>query len=169
MYLGVDPGVSGGIAVVGENAEVVSLGKMPHCPRAIWEYFSGLPYVDAAGGTLYRYVVGIEKVGGWTGGRKGYGGNQAPGSRMFKFGENRGLCFMAALVALDVDPIEIDPKRWQHHFGMKKAKGETPTHFKGRLYWKARALYPTQRGLTLKTCDALLIARYLWETTRANP
>ena len=153
FYVGIDPGKQGGIAVVsgrrGVNWLAVHLTSMPTTDKDVLDYIE-----------MYRVRHGnpslavIEKVGGYI------AGNPAPGSAMFNFGKGYGALCMA-LVALEVSFEEVPPQRWQKAMGVgKRKKTETKTAWKNRLRSKAQQLYPDVPGITLSTCDALLIATF---------
>ena len=164
VYLGIDPGASGGLAVVKGNN--VTLIKMPSTEAEVWDVFQ-CSEVD--------FAV-IEQVGGYTkasGG--GEGGGAANGSAMFKFGRSYGMLLMA-LTAAQIPFEEVHPAKWQKglgiapkHKGKKKVVGlaantvvvgsESKVQFKNRLKHKAEQLFPGVK-VTLATSDALLLAEY---------
>lgn len=146
-FLGIDPGVNGGIAVVSWLGAAV--WPMHVTERDIW----GLIKVLRDTGIAFAM---IEKVGGFMGGG---GKNMAAAHTMFKFGASVGFlrgCLTSAGIPFD----EITPQRWQKAIGVnKRSKAESKTQFKNRLKQKAQQLFP-YIPVTLKTCDALLIAEY---------
>ena len=94
-------------------------------------------------------IVYMEKVGGYA------GGPGQPGSSMFNFGRGYGHLEMAAwLYGMRLELVV--PQTWQKALAIS-AKGPER---KKRLKEKAQQLYPTVDGITLKTCDALLILDY---------
>jgi hypothetical protein len=171
VYLGIDPGMSGGLAVIrGGKVEAVA---MPATEKDIWLWLS----MSAAP----AFAV-IEKV-------QGYIGVGHPGSGMFKFGANYGGLRMA-LIAAGIPFDEVTPQRWQKVLGIsprkkhnrtikvvakkgkrkgrlidKKVGGETDSQFKGRLRAKAQQIFPSEK-VTLATADALLLAHYCRMTQR---
>ena len=160
VYIGVDPGLSGGMAYITCEG-IVSVQSMPLTEKDIWMWFQSLALVFPA--RENRLVGVIEKVGGYIP-RKGKGGTDGqPGSSMFKFGASYGGLRMA-MIAAGIPFDEVPPKKWQHEMGVIGSKGETKSQFKNRLKAKAQQLYPEER-ITLATCDALLIARYALKTT----
>lgn len=169
VYLGIDPGVKGGLALVQKG--IYGTGKaecqgIPATPRDFWDYLG-----------LLRENYGVvfcclEKVGGFV------KGNPAPGSAMFEFGKGVGLA-VGLLVAAGIPYEEVEPQRWQKALGIPPRRkgrldkvamdtpGETPrrigeeskTAFKNRLKARAQQLYPKLK-VTHATADALLIATY---------
>jgi hypothetical protein len=153
IYLGIDPGASGGLAVI--DGKTVSLSSMPDTERDLWNWFNSNRLWAK---TNYKEIFGlIEKVGGYI------KGNATPGSAMFNFGVSYGRLRMC-LVGNGIPFEEITPQRWQKELAIptrstgKNGKAEeSKVEFKRRLKQKAENLYPLV-SLTLATCDALLIA-----------
>ena len=149
IYLGLDPGASGGIAWV--SSDSVESVAMPSTDRDIWDWLTA-PGPFGEERTLPTHAV-LEKVNGYV----GDGGN--PGSAMFKFGTSYGSLKMA-LTAAGIPFEEIPPQTWQKALGIpKRKKGESKTVWKNRLKAHAQRLFP-QEKITLATADALLIATY---------
>ena len=165
IYLGIDPGASGGLAEIGvAQRQYCKVVAMPGTERDIWEW-------------IEERMVGvavIEKVHAMP-------GNGVSG--MFKFGMGYGGLRMA-LIAAGIPFEEVTSQAWLRALGIpfrkphtkvrqveiKKGKnkgklreerygGETDTEFKNRLKAKAQQLFPGIQ-VTLKTADALLIALY---------
>ena len=109
LYIGIDPGMSGGIATLhGGKAHV---DPMPETEADIWYLFRSLAksYVEAV------KVALIEQVTGYVGGV----GNT--GSSQFKFGTNYGLCRMAC-IASGVRLEQVTPNVWQRALGIPPRK-----------------------------------------------
>ena len=166
VFIGIDPGVNGGLAWVSVAANgkyTVKADPMPETRLGILKWFS-----DASGSQIPRYVV-MEKVGGfissgWGEGKK----NMASAHTMFAFGKSVGWVEMA-LEVFGMEPKMVVPKVWQdftgvlarqyHKVGKKVVWDEKKEAYKGRLKTKAVELFPSAKP-TLKTCDALLLAWY---------
>lgn len=143
VYLGIDPGASGGLAFV--SGSLVQAVAAPDTLRDLWEWVSNRWESTA-------FAV-IEKVGGYV------AGNPSPGSAMFNFGKSYGLLLMA-LTAAEIPFEEVTPQRWQKGLGIPpRGKDEEKREFKNRLKERAQQLFPKEK-ITLSTCDALLIAEY---------
>lgn len=152
IYLGIDPGQSGGLAarkVVVGSAYVTSLTKMPATERDIWEWIDQFSH-------NMEVIAIIEKVHAMP-------DNGVSG--MFKFGMGYGGLKMA-LCAADIPYEEVSPHTWQKALGItvrqkknKKGPGETKVAFKQRLRAFAQKLFPKVE-VSLATADALLIALY---------
>lgn len=151
-YVGIDPGVSGGIAVVWSDGLVDSL-PMPVTEREVWHCFRSMaPRTPPLQHNLFAV---IEKVSGFAGDR----GSGSNGPAMFKFGQSYGGLRMA-LVAAGIPFEEVTPQTWQKAMGVpSRKKEETRVQFKNRLKGRASQLFPNEK-VTLATCDALLIAEY---------
>lgn len=150
FYIGIDPGASGGLAVIRktEGKYAATAIKMPDTPRDIWDWIR-------QGSSTNTFAV-IEKVGGFV------KGNPVPGSAMFNFGKGAGWLEMA-LIGAWIPYEEAMPQKWQKALGIPpKKKDETKTAWKNRLKKKAQQLFPTLEAgsITLATADALLIATY---------
>lgn len=151
VYVGIDPGASGGIAVLrGHEFAVTALDKMTD--RDVWNFLASA----AAGRPV---VAAIERNTGYVGG----GGNT--GSSMFAFGESSGF-LRGLLVAAGASFERVQPNAWQRALGVpprgKKGKGravESKASFKRRLRQAAEQLFP-KVNVTNATADALLIAEY---------
>ncbi len=157
IYLGIDPGVSGGLcAMRGNNLVLIS---MPDELEGVWGWIS-------ACGDIFRseggYAV-IEKVSGWMGGnRKGDGSEAtsqgAPGSTMFTFGASYGALKMA-LIASGIPFEAVTPQVWQKPLSLLSRKEVGPQGHKRALRDEAQRLFPEEK-VTLKNCDALLLCNY---------
>lgn len=149
-YIGIDPGMDGGLCWLAEDSKgkprVISLNPMPDTESGIIRWVVNLGVKNIA-------RICIEQVHAMP-------GNGVTG--MFKFGINYGglrMCLLAKDLAFDA----VSPQKWQKTLGIPPKKStEKPSQWKNRLKEFAKDLYPTQDGITLKTCDALLIAHYTW-------
>lgn len=156
IYIGVDPGASGGMANLFDDH--VFLSPMPATEKDVWEWFAS--FSDRNGGGKYNSFAVIEKVGGYLqGGGDGPGGGAANGSAMFKFGKSVGF-LIGCLTAAGIPFEEVTPQKWQKGLGIPpRKKGESKTDWKNRLKQFAQRLYPSEK-ITLATADALLLATY---------
>lgn len=153
IYLGIDPGAGGGIAIIHGNK--VSCYPMPDTETDLWNVIEGVAEIMRL---HYGGFALLEQVGGFVGKGEGEkGGGRANGSAMFKFGANYGDCRMA-LVASGIPHERWPPAKWLKFLGIpNKKKGETRSEWKNRLKGHAQQLFP-QVKVTLATADALLIA-----------
>lgn len=154
-FIGIDPGVNGGFAILGANVEVEAFA-MPDTELAVWQWFNDVAYWHGA-----NCFACIEQVGGWVGShqrKEGDDGSESnPGSAMFTFGQSYGSLRMA-LVATGIPFEAVRPQAWQKVIGVKR-NGEDTTRWKNVLKAKAQQLFPSLK-VTKATADALLIAAY---------
>ena len=152
FYMGIDPGQSGGIAIlraVGNrqwsDGRDCRLYPMPTTEADVWDVFLK---------NCHTKMAVIERV------------HSMPGQGVastFKFGMGYGGLRMA-LVASSIPFDEVTPRTWQKAVGTSPKKStESKTRFKNRIKQKAQQLFPKE-NVTLKTCDALLIALYCRRT-----
>jgi hypothetical protein len=156
VYMGVDPGKSGGIALLfsdrGNIVKVIAT-HMPDTPKDVFEWIRDAAVIDAKDLLGFKECIAIiEQVGGYT-------GEGQPGSAMFNFGKGVGHLEMA-LLACNIPTESVPPRKWQKALGISgKKKTETKTQWKNRLKSVAQRLFPSEK-VTLATADALLIATY---------
>ena len=79
-------------------------------------------------------------------------------SSAFKFGVNYGVC-QAALAAAKIPYTTVTPQKWQKALFGTRGKGLKGAEKKRFLKAEALKLFPGEK-LTLKTCDAALLAWY---------
>ena len=149
MYVGIDPGASGGAAAIHYDGEVEVVKFKGITLTDLWWRFKEI------GGYCPR--AAIEVV------------HSMPGqgvSSTFKFGQSYGN-LEAFLVAAEIPFERVAPTVWQREFGLtRKDKSETKTAKKNRHKAKAQELFPSLK-ITHATADALLIAEWL-RRTRAS-
>lgn len=143
-FIGIDPGLSGGMAVLDKDGLVFELIAMPATEKDQGEVIMQLP--DYGIFVLIEWInPAIQKIGK---------------SQMSKLYGN----YMALRMALSVAEIpfeDIKPVKWQRSLGIQsRKKSENTTQWKNRLKAKAQQLFPKD-DVTSNTCDALLIAEYL--------
>lgn len=142
--IGIDPGFSGGIAVMDEAHKVVKVSNMPETPMDILDL---LRCYEGSGAVAY-----LEDVG------KGIPGQSS--SATAKFARHNGHLEMA-LLALRIPTVKCTPQKWQKMYQLGKSGDYGKTEWKNRLKAKAQELFPDLgKKVTLKTADALLIAMY---------
>jgi crossover junction endodeoxyribonuclease RuvC len=154
-YLGIDPGKTGGIAIVSGEGVTITW-DMPKTEGDLAELFACR--ISACRVSLCL----IERVHAFPG---------AGVTSMFTFGRGAGV-LIGLLLAHKIPHEEIRPRTWQKALGIsprykrpKKPKmdlkyyppEESITEFKRRLMGTAQALFP-EVDVTLKTADALLLA-----------
>ena len=144
-YLGIDPGASGGFCLL-EDGGVVRLTPMPKAIKGICNVFEHWYYASEAL---------LEKVGGYLPKSEGN-----IGSAMFQFGRSYGR-LETLLTEWAIPYEEVQPAEWQRAVGISpRRKSEKKHQYKRRIKEQAITLFPGVKGITLNTCDALLIALY---------
>lgn len=145
IIIGIDPGVSGGIVTLGISNAPILLESMPNTESGILAAIRSLDVVDQPIVVFIEWIhPAIQGIGK---------------SSMSKLYGNYKACRMA-VKAVGHRLEEIKPRDWQRGLGIPKRKeSETATEWKNRLKDRAKEIYPCAK-VTLKTCDALLIAEY---------
>lgn len=140
--LGIDPGMSGGIACLyvdtfngGVTAET---WKMPETEKDVWDLFE--QHKSFLGHVTHAYIEDVHAMPG-----QGV-------TSMFKFGYGLGGLRMA-LIGHGIPFEKVAPGRWQRSLGCLSGGDKNITKR------KAQELYPTIR-VTHANADALLIATY---------
>lgn len=169
IFVGIDPGASGGIAWVEGSA--VTFRSMPKTYREILHVYQTLD--------TDWVRVAMELV-------SGYIGVGQPGSSMFNFGANFGALEMGLVSLGVVDATDyhekvsrgnhpptfykkVRPQAWQKALGIpSRKKTETKTAWKNRLKAEAEHIFPSLKP-TLATADALLLAHYARVTYGGQP
>ena len=144
-YIGVDPGVSGGLVVI-DNGSIIA----EKCPKKV---------VDMA--AIFQAAIGsadtdnvrflMERV--WA------RPNNAS-SRAFTYGVNYGQ-WLGIAASQEIKMYTTLPNAWIKWIGCPKALQKTKR--KNWLKDKAKELYPQLKKITLATADAILIAHYAKE------
>lgn len=146
IYLGIDPGKSGGLAMirVGAGPREVMLEPMTENAQGVLEWLGEIDMTEDSFAVLERV-------------------HAMPGqgvTSMFTFGRGYGR-LECALAAASIPYEEIDPRKWQKGLGIPpRKKDENQREFKKRLMSFAVKLFPGVSGITVKTADALLIAEF---------
>lgn len=144
LFIGIDPGLNGGIAVLNKNGGVESVCKMPETPQDILEWLE-----EYSG---YNCVCVLEDVG------HGMPGQSSKATATFA--RHNGHLEMA-LLALSIRTEKVTPQKWQKIYQLGSSKGVEKNAWKNKLKAKAQQLFPSLgKNITLSTCDALLLAEY---------
>jgi hypothetical protein len=146
-FMGIDPGASGGIAVV-KGLQLSTIGPLGEKTNTdIWLWIKNVA-------DMVEYAV-IEQVGG-------YVGTPQSGAQMFNFGKSAGL-LEGFLIAAGIRCEYATPQKWQKTFSMTRSKTDTDTYWKNRLKSKAQLLFP-RHTIRLSYSDAVLIAEHARRT-----
>jgi crossover junction endodeoxyribonuclease RuvC len=145
--LGIDPGLSGAVAVLGENLELLDVFDMPtmalskgkNCVNAAG--LAAILRIDQHPATAY-----LEDVHAMPG--QGVSG-------MFSFGRSLGV-IEGVLATLGIPVVMVPPQTWKKRAGLQGAE-------KDKARTMAQRLYPgadLSRKKDIGRADAILIARY---------
>jgi len=142
LYLGADPGKSGGLVLLDEAGAVVDASKMPDTETDLIDHLA-----EFAG---QIHIAHLEAVHAFPG--QGL-------SSSFHFGMSYGGLRMA-LVALHIPFEAISPQRWQRLIGVPIVQKKNK---KQATRAKAQELFPASRSLTRSP------TRCCWRNTRGVP
>jgi crossover junction endodeoxyribonuclease RuvC len=149
VFIGIDPGVSGGIAQVTEDGHF-TCWEMGSTEKDTWEIFDEkLAQESILDGPAWRSAV-IEEVHSMP--KQGV-------TSTFTFGRSYGL-LRGFLWASGIPFHKVNPRKWQLGLGIKKKNNEEPRKFKARLREMAQGIAPECK-VNLKVADAILLAEYL--------
>lgn len=161
LYVGIDPGVNGGIAYLGNHSPLIGCA-MPATERDLWKIFKvlGEPLEYRGLGTSPSCLV--VAVVEWI-----HPAIQGIGKAdMSKLYGNYMQCRLS-LTAAQIPFETVMPKDWQRALGISpRKKGETVTKWKDRLRGRAQQLFPRLSCWDLsvteqrKLSDAILIAEF---------
>ena len=138
-WLAVDPGVKGGMAVrCGDDSLVLK------------PFTTESDFLDLLDTLSIDTQAIVEEV-------PPYVGRIIPSSSAFKLGYNYGF-EVGAIRAYGFRLHLVRPQKWQKGLaGLSKTEGAVR---KRKLKDNAKRLYPRLKGITLQTCDALLLLDY---------
>ena len=163
IYIGIDPGLSGAIAVIKDPSEVYfdvrvyntptitfKKGKKNKTEYNIAAIHASLSQLKGTFGTVFAFMEKMQSL--------------PPGVRIqatFSLGYCQGL-FEGLFTALGIPYQLVIPKHWQKHFQITKDKGDS----KAQSFQIASRLFPSAElagprgGMKDGRCDALLIAEW---------
>lgn len=149
IYIGVDPGVGGGIAAVDDRGSPLRAVRMPETERDVLDVLRELSGRGEARAVLERV---------WSSPQQGV-------ASAFTFGRNYGAVRLA-LVACEIPFDEVTPMRWQAALGcLIRGRGRRQiqdvdlTAKKNAHKRRAQELFPAW-PITHAVADALLLAEY---------
>ncbi len=150
IFIGIDPGFSGGIAIYSPENDSIRAINMPKTPRDIYDFLKGVKeYAERGSCSLHCMMEDV-----------GHGMPGQSSSATAKFARHNGHLEMA-LLALCIPTETITPQKWQKAFQLGKSSDYTKTQWKNRLKAKAQQLFSyASSKITLSTCDAMLLAEY---------
>jgi hypothetical protein len=155
LYLGIDPGISGGLAAIDERGQPVMVRAMPDTESDVYGFLREVGTASLQEDGCINVVAMLERVGA---------SPQMGVVSAFTFGKGIGGLRMA-LLAAEIPFDEVTPGTWQKGIGIRQQTGKTTlgaTHKKDKNIAKRRAqeLFPGVK-VTHALADALLIAEVL--------
>lgn len=153
VFIGIDPGKTGGIAAVGQSRDFLYCARMPTLEKDLLSVLHKMATCTQGPAHIF-----IEDV------------NAMPHNgvvSMFKFGQEFGKARMAAWAVLELTDATgsvnyVKPQKWQSVLGLKKTnKNESYPQRKRRLMESACEMYAHHKNeICGATSDAVLIAEY---------
>ena len=150
IYIGIDPGKTGGITIMQisddgwKKIKSLDIHMMPQTEQDIMKVFSEVVmkgiYTKATIEAQHAFP-GMGAKAQWT------------------FAQHYGF-LRGVLVSLAIPFTEVSPQTWMAYFGFKRKKGEDKKLHKTRILQKAQNLYP-QSSVALQTADSLMLCEYL--------
>ena len=155
VFIGIDPGEHGGIAVLDEDGAIVFVSPFSSDAKHLWEIFQEVK--DTING-CDAVVCLLERV---------HSMPRQSSQSGFTFGKNVGI-LVGMLTACDIAYTEVTPQKWMKGLDIKPGGSkENKSLWKKKLLNLAIKTWPTERmwrilnmKQKLSICDALLIANY---------
>lgn len=142
VVIGIDPGQSGGLALVGDRLVIAC--KIPETETDVWLLLHDWISIYDTECVYIEAVHSMPKQGV---------------ASSFKFGMNYGF-YRGLLTALPVRWKTVSPQAWQKAMQCR-------THGDKNISKAAsQRLFPSIKKITHATADALLIAKYGWDQER---
>ncbi len=145
LTIAIDPGKSGGYAIAWNGLHTINLHTLDEDFEFV-EHIQDLK--DHPDVTEIEAVIELVPP---------FAGKMIPSSTSFKLGKSCG--FLEGVLRMAEIPFTlVRPQEWQK--GLSGLKGLTSNKRKKALMNHAKQFFPSTKGLTLKTADAILILRY---------
>lgn len=150
--LGVDPGLSGGLAIVDLDGKLVKATRMPNTTRNRATVIDGSALAEFLDSAYLSFAV-VEAVS-----------SRPRQAGQFQFGINTGIIH-GALYALGIPFELVAPARWKGAYGIKRQADESKADKKGEARELASHLWPdmAHHWRFIKddgVAEAALMARY---------
>ena len=149
IYIGIDPGKTGGISIIKPDEMIY---KMPDTEKLVMQTF--LPWNQLDKITDIKCIIEAQHAFPGMGAKA-----------QWTFAQHYGF-IRGVLVTLGIPFIEVSPQKWMAYFGFKRLPNEDKKKHKIRILQKAQNLFPNS-SVTLQTADSLMIAEYLRLTDRS--
>lgn len=151
FWIGIDPGKSGGIAVISDNWDVgtAQVYKMPATERDLYDQLKEIKDMienQMENNSMFCLIENVHSFPGMA------------AKATFTFGYHYGL-EIAFLTALQIPFERVTPQKWMRALVPVQRKDRSTTEWKNILKRKAQELYPRTK-IILPVADALLLAHY---------
>lgn len=173
LYIGVDPGVNGGIAVVDETAAAVRVWKMPDTNRDMVVIFDEIKELGECRAMVEKIVAAPRSMVTEKCLRCGHTwstskARNSPKSMLVQ-GTNYGL-ILGGLIAANIPTEHVTASVWQRRFSLIFSRDQnlTITQKKNKHKQCAQYLFPEIK-ITHYVSDALLIADYCRQVNMKAP
>lgn len=137
IHIGIDPGNSGGVAVIDSHRSLVVTAKMPETERDLFDLLFAIRNDYGSGRAWLEQVSSSPQMGVVS---------------AFTFGRGYGHIEMA-LIAVGIPFERVTPSKWQRSMGCLSRGDKNVTKR------KAQELYPLAK-ITHAVADAVIIAAY---------
>lgn len=145
LTIGIDPGKGGGYAIAWGGQASINL-------HSLGEDFEFVEHIQDLND--HPDVTSIEAVVELV---PPFAGKMIPSSASFKLGQSYGY-IQGVLRMAEIPFTLVRPQEWQK--GLSGLQGLTSNKRKKVLMNHAKQFFPSTKGLTLKTADAILILRH---------
>lgn len=157
-FLGVDPGIGGGMALVLGSTVPVRFSKLDGTIADAWEFVRRAGESIRVNGGFALIEEQSPRPTVWWDGKAKRWQSSILKSTCLLWGSYQQLLGMLAAAGIPHEGVQ--PKRWQEGLLIpKRAKPETDVQWKARLRSKAQGIFPDER-VALWNADALLIAEH---------
>ena len=147
VFIGIDPGISGAIAILDESGAFIEAWDMPTMQDGKKNQVNAAELAKELGRYADSYLIAIvEKVGAMPG--QGV-------SSMFNFGKSFGVA-LGVIAALGAETRLVTPPAWKKHYKLT-GKPKDASRTLAQQYYPAA---PLGRKKDHGKGDALLLARY---------
>jgi len=146
-YIGIDPGINGGVAVLDTYGKLLMLEEYSQC-KTLTLFWS----IDQT----INLDIYVEKVGSRP---------KDSAKSAFTFGENYGYykgiinsLILKSIAGRNINLIDTNSQTWER--AMKCERAASYKQRKINCLERAKEIFPDFKTVNLNTCDALLIAEY---------
>ncbi len=166
FFLGIDPGVNGGLAILSANGLLLVTKRLPITDKDL--LLSLIRYGPESGVACYAMIeqqIARPTYLGKDSSKRNRGKSSILKSTCILYAQYRVI--QMALTALSIPQEEVSPKTWQSFFKLYRQGADNSSKWKNRLKWKAQQRFPSNK-IKLYNCDAALLAEYARKKSIGN-